>query len=51
VPFEELWGRADIIRIGDTHVRVASRDDLIRLKEISGRERDQADIEALRRLP
>jgi hypothetical protein len=51
VPFEELWGRADIIKIGDTHVRVASRDDLIRLKEISGRERDQADIEALRRLP
>jgi hypothetical protein len=51
VPFEELWGRADIIKIGSTDVRVAARDDLIRLKEISGRERDQADIEALRRLP
>ena len=51
VPFEELWGRADIIKIGSTDVRVAARDDLIRLKESSGRERDQADIEALRRLP
>jgi hypothetical protein len=51
VPFEELWERADIIKIGSTDVRVAARDDLIRLKEISGRERDQADIEALRRLP
>jgi hypothetical protein len=51
VPFEELWERADIIKIGSTDVRVAARDDLIRLKESSGRERDQADIEALRRLP
>lgn len=50
VPFADLWTRADIIRIGETDVRIASRVDLIRLKEITGRERDQADIEALRLL-
>jgi len=50
VPFDELWAAADTIRIGDTEVRIASRADLIRLKEITGRERDRADIEALRGL-
>jgi hypothetical protein len=50
IPFEELWSRAELIELPAGHVRVASIDDLIRMKETAGRPQDSADIEALEAL-
>jgi hypothetical protein len=50
VPFEELWRRAKLVRVGRVDVRVASIDDLVRLKELAGRPIDRDDIEHLRRI-
>jgi hypothetical protein len=50
LPFEELWAAADVLRIDDVTVRVASVDHLIAMKELAGRAQDLADIEALRSL-
>jgi len=50
VPFEELWGRAKLVRVGVVDVRVASIHDLIRLKQLADRPLDRDDIEHLRRI-
>lgn len=42
--------KVERIRMGDLSLRVASVDDLIRMKSISARPQDLADIEALRKL-
>jgi hypothetical protein len=47
VPFEELWSRSILFELWGTTVRVASIPDLIRLKRLSGRLQDAADIERL----
>jgi hypothetical protein len=47
VDFEELWVRAETMAVGRTSVRVASIEDLIRLKRLAGRPEDELDIEAL----
>lgn len=39
-----------IMQEGDVRIPVASIDDLIRLKEIAGRQRDQIDIAALKKI-
>lgn len=44
---EELWNRAEIFKLTEAVVRVASIRDLIRLKQLAGRPQDLADIEAL----
>ena len=49
VSFDEAWSRRVEKSIGDLVVRLASLEDLIRLKEASGRQRDRSDIEALRK--
>ena len=46
-PFEELRGRALVVRPGSVEIPVAGRDDLIRMKSASGRPADLADIAAL----
>jgi len=48
IPFEELWSRAVVIRIGDHEVNVACVEHLIRMKEAAGRPQDLADVERLR---
>lgn len=47
VPFEELWERAEVMKIGAAEVRVASIPDLVRMKQAVGRPRDVEDVERL----
>ena len=47
IDFEELWNRAEIIKLTRASIRIASIPDLIRLKRLAGRPQDLADIEAL----
>jgi hypothetical protein len=37
IPFEELWERAEVMRIGRADVRVAAIPDLARMKQAAGR--------------
>jgi hypothetical protein len=46
-PYEELRKRALVIELGGVSIRVAGRDDLIRMKQASGRPQDLDDIAAL----
>jgi len=48
VPFEDLWAAATVMNVGGHEVRVASIEDLIRMKTAAGRAQDLADIERLR---
>lgn len=50
LPFEGLWERAEVMRIGGTEVRVASISDLVRMKRAVGRPRDVEDVERLREI-
>lgn len=50
IPFEQMWQRAKIVQLEDMTIRIAAIDDLIALKEGTGREVDRCDIEALRKL-
>ncbi len=50
IDFEEMWNRAEVVSVGDASPRVASIPDLIRLKRLSGRTQDLADVEALERI-
>ena len=50
VPFEELWARAEQVRLEDLSVRVASIPDLIRMKELADRPLDRDDVESLREI-
>ena len=50
IPFEELWSRAELIALPSGEVRVASIDDMIKMKKNTGRALDSTDIEALEAL-
>lgn len=50
LPFAELWSRSVEIELQSTAVRVVCLEDLIRLKRLSGRPQDHADIAALENL-
>jgi len=50
IPFDELWSRSRLIALPSVKVRVASIQDLIKMKENTGRSLDSADIEALEAL-
>jgi hypothetical protein len=47
VNFADLWERAVVMRINDVQVRVASIEDLIRMKRVADRPQDRLDVEAL----
>ena len=50
IDFLDAYGRRVVMKAGVIEVPVVSIDDLIRLKELSGRPQDLADIEALKEL-
>ncbi len=50
VSFAELASRAEQIDAGGLMLRIASVEDLIRMKLVAGRDQDLADVDALRRL-
>ncbi|MCU0607572.1 MAG: hypothetical protein MUF78_09195 [Candidatus Edwardsbacteria bacterium] len=50
IGFRKAYDRREIIRSGDLVINLVNIDDLIRLKEIAGRERDLIDIKALRKI-
>lgn len=47
IPFEELWSRSQIFEVDGTNIRVCSIDDLLKLKQMAGRDKDKDDIEKL----
>ncbi len=51
IPFEEVYARSIARRIGnEVTVRVATIEDIIRLKTNTGRQKDEADIKVLLQL-
>ena len=48
--FEALWERSQVVDVGDVRVRIASIEDLIRMKTAAGRPQDLADVEALEQI-
>ena len=50
IPFEELWKRHRVFRWDEIEVRVVDLEDLKRLKRLSGRTKDFADLECLERV-
>jgi len=49
-PFAEAYERARRLSIDDREVRIASIDDLIAMKRVAGRPKDEEDIRALEAL-
>ncbi len=47
--FEELFHNRKIIKYNDVEIYVISKEDLIKLKSISGRKKDNLDIEELKK--
>lgn len=47
VPYEELRARALVVELSGLSIRIAGRDDLIRMKQAAGRPQDLDDIAAL----
>lgn len=47
-PYPKLRERADVVRIQDVEVRVASIDDLIAMKQAADRLMDRVDLESLK---
>lgn len=47
IPFGDLWQQADVMRIGEVDVRVASVPHLIAMKRRVGRAQDREDIARL----
>ena len=50
IDFEEAYSRKELMTIGDVRVSIVSIDDLIKLKSLSGRQRDVEDIDHLERI-
>lgn len=50
IDFEEAYGRRQVVKIRGTEISIASIDDLIRLKEIAGRDKDKEALKVLRKL-
>jgi len=44
IAFEALWDRAVRMRVGSAEIRIAAIPDLVRMKELAGRPKDQEDV-------
>ena len=51
VDFDTAWPQRDRARLGEREVPILSRNDLVANKQATGRPKDLADVEALRRPP
>lgn len=47
IPFDELWSRAEVIDLRGHTIRIASIEDLIRMKRAAARPQDLTDVQAL----
>ena len=50
IAFSDLWARAEEMTLDDLSLKVASIPDLIRLKQMAGREQDVQDIKYLQEI-
>jgi hypothetical protein len=50
IDFRQAYDRREIIKSGELTINLVNIDDLIRLKEIAGRERDKIDVKALQKI-
>lgn len=50
IAFEDAWSRRTVYEVGGLKVPVASIRDIIAMKTGTGRQKDEADIAALKRL-
>jgi len=50
IGFEDLWERSEVVALPEGSVRIASLEDLLRIKREAGRPKDLLDVEELRRL-
>jgi hypothetical protein len=50
IAFDELWRQSQVVEVAGVPVRVVSLEHLVRMKRISDREQDRADVAALLRL-
>lgn len=50
IDFEELWRESQVVDVAGVPVRVVSLEHLVRMKRMSDREQDRADVAALLRL-
>ncbi len=50
MPFEDLWSRVDTVTLAGHSIRVASIEDLIRMKRTAGRPQDAIDIARLQEI-
>ena len=50
IDFDKAYKTREIVNAGNLKVPVVSIDDLIKLKKISGRKRDEIDIAALKEI-
>src|SRR6266540_867454 len=46
IDFEQLWARSETVALGTTTARIASIEDLVKMKRISDRPQDRLDIRA-----
>ncbi|HBE74090.1 MAG TPA: hypothetical protein DDW31_08430 [candidate division Zixibacteria bacterium] len=50
IDIRKAFERREVVRSGDLAINLVHIDDLIRLKEIAGRERDKIDVKALAKI-
>jgi hypothetical protein len=50
IDFDNAYSRREVMQIGGIKINIASIDDLIRLKSLTGRPRDREDIHQLERI-
>ena len=50
IPFEELWPKSELVKVGDQMARIAALEHVVRVKQTLSRAHDLQDIEALMRM-